>query len=153
MTTARATTRSEAAARLLAVLEQELENTIIAPNTLLRRCEAYEGDAFSDGSRGDLVLVQGRGDRLHAVLACGPEELDDAALLDRFGACDANWCWLAVDRGNAARAASEASARRLGVITIDGTSLDRPHLAPPRPGIFIKAYRDLRKEWRTIDSW
>lgn len=130
-----------------------MERIIIAPNTLLRRTESYDGVTSVDGTRGDLVLVQGRGDRLHTILACGPSELADDALLDRFADCDANWCWIAVDQEDAATAARIAASRRLGVIVASGHSLERPSLAPPRPGIFIKAWPELRKEWRTIDTW
>ena len=149
------TTKTEPSAEataLIDVMERTLATLLVAPESLFERV-AHTADAPSTRAAGDLLFIQGRGDRLHAILACGASELDQTVLLDRFAEAGANWVWLAVEPDHAALATAAAGGRKLGVLTVTNERVEKALQAPPRPGIFIKAYLELRKRWRQIASW
>lgn len=138
---------------LIEGMEQALAELLVAPDTLLVRTDASEDAAEASRRAGDVWFIQGRGDRLHAILACGDAELSDPELIDAFAEAGANWVWLAVAPSDAADAVVRARGRKLGVLSVGDGRVEKTLQAPPRPGIFIKAYPTLRKRWRQIASW
>lgn len=134
-------------------LPAALEHAYPAQKTLARATAVFEAPEFGDRARGDLIYVQGRGDRLHALLVIGEGDASDPALWERFGACDANWCWIVCERREASQLDALATQHNLGLLIQEGARVEVARKAPPRPGIFIKKYKELRKEWRAISPW
>lgn len=138
-------------AALARALEDQIATLLPAHDSLCVRADAFPDEpAFGDRARGDFIYVQGRGDRLHALLICD-DGVDDA-VLGRFAACDANWRWL-VAASSATALIDVAASLGCGVFVFDGATLTKRNDARPNPGTFIKAYPALRKRWRTIASW
>lgn len=141
-------------AGLAATLHEHLP-TLLPAHAVLGAsvAEFADDDRFADRRRGDYVYVQGRGDRLHAFLAVRDDTPED--VIARFADADANWCWLVAWEEDVTPALVErARSRALGVVSAhrDGR-LERREDAPPRAGIFIKAYPALRARWRELSDW
>lgn len=138
-------------AALAHALEAEIAHLLPAHDSLCVRADAFPDEpGFADRARGDYIYVQGRGDRLHALLVC--VDGVDASVLDAFAQCDANWRWI-VAPASATALVRDAVARGCGVFVAEANTLAKQHDARPNPGTFIKAYPALRKRWRTIASW
>ena len=137
----------------LSSLTQALERTYPAQTTLGCPTDAFEAEASAERQRGDLIYVQGRSDRLHALLLLQDGDVGDDALWTRFAPCEANWCWAVCEPNEERVALERAAAHNLGVLVIEGGGLRVARKAPPRPGIFIKSYKELRKEWRALSAW
>lgn len=103
------------------------------------------------------LYVQGRIDRLHAVLAASPTDADFEVTTDAFAETPANWRWLVVSDldWNSRRAAilGRAESGGLGVLVVGPDGMTRARPAQPSPGIFRKRYPALRKEWKTLSNW
>ncbi|MFT6398861.1 MAG: hypothetical protein ACJAYU_003623 [Bradymonadia bacterium] len=111
-----------------------------------------DDERFAARARGDYAFVQGRGDRIHLFLCV--DDAGDLTQLEKFESADGNWLWLVAWQDDAPSLIDRAEAQGFGVVTAsrDG-SMEKLLDATPRPGIFIKAYPALRKEWRTLASW
>lgn len=111
-----------------------------------------DDERFSDRARGDYVFVQGRGDRIHLFLCV--DDPSDLSQLESFERADGNWLWLVAWRDDAHSLLTRAAESGFGVVSAsrDG-GMQKLLDAAPRPGIFIKSYPALRKEWRKLASW
>lgn len=130
-------------------LQTALAGLLVAPNTLLAD-SAVEPALEASGA--EALFVQGRGDRLHGVLAFQhARQLPPAPLRDLA----VNWLWIVADGDEAASGSVHtlADALHAGVLRRSGSSLQRERPAPPRPGIFISRWPQLRARWRTISDW
>jgi hypothetical protein len=123
------TTRSPESDTLLEQLERSLSDTLVAQSTLGRRADSFDEPGFAERKRGDLVFVQGRGDRLHAILCAGPAELSDDDLLGRFADVDVNWAWLAVAGEDVPAAIILGEQHRFGVLSV-GKEIAKVHSTP-----------------------
>jgi hypothetical protein len=135
------------------MVEPRLLNNLAAQLPML--WPAHELLVWERSSEFDLIHVQGRGDRLHGLtLVQGEDDLARAA-----GQAQAlcNWYWMVVapDASAGVRAAVQdvRADWRAGVLEWRDGGLHKLHQAPPRPGIFVTKYPDLRAEWRKISSW
>lgn len=116
---------------------------------------AHELLVWDQSSAYDLIHIQGRGDRLHGLtLVRGEQDLPRVREQSQ-GAC--NWYWVVVspDASAAVRAAIQEQRAEwgAGVLEWRDGGLHKLQQAPPRPGIFVTKYPDLRAEWRKISSW
>ncbi len=131
-------------------LKPALEQLLVAPSSLWADGSDEPGLI---GTGADLLYVQGRGDRLHALrLLDGVASLDG---LDGLGDVGANWIWLVRVRPNVALDVAAKAAERVGagLIDVDGGIARKVAQAPPRPGIFIGRWRELRSRWRQVSDW
>lgn len=138
---------------LVARVYENLADLLPAHDVLTLLTAACEDELLSTGTCGDVVHVQGRGDRLHGVLCVTADTADEAK--EASANSDMNWRWWAFgSRAEANAAQADAESAGVGVIVApaDG-ALEKLREAPPNPGIFIKSFPKLRKEWRTIASW
>lgn len=116
---------------------------------------AHELLVWDSPSPFDLIHVQGRGDRLHGITLVEDDADVERAAQQSQGACNWYWAVLGPDAAPSLRAAV-GNAReewKAGVLEIRDGGLHKVYQAPPRPGIFITKYPDLRAEWRKISSW
>ena len=138
---------------LIKALHIGLEGLLPAHETLGTMTAEYADDEqFAERKRGDYAYIQGRGDRIHLFLCVDdPTELD---ALDPFTNADGNWRWVVTWEEHEESLSSALSGSAVGLIvaTRDG-ELRRSVDSPPQPGIFIKAYPELRREWRKLASW
>lgn len=116
---------------------------------------AHELLVWDQASSYDLIHVQGRGDRLHGLTLVTDEQDLTRASEQSQGAC--NWYWVVVSPEASVTVRASVQERRAewraGVLEWRDGGLHKLHQAPPRPGIFVTKYPDLRAEWRKISSW
>ena len=134
-----------------ALLERELPSLLPAGAAVL----SWLGSDEEAAAGCDLLYVQGRIDRLHALLVIGGGDLEPK--LDDFCKVPANWRWLVVSAEELARKRGDlqtiAQERGLGLISHDTETLQS--VLPPlaQAGIFRKQYPKLRKAWKELSSW
>jgi len=133
-----------------ALLERELPNILPAGAAVLTFAASDEEAAAGC----DLLYVQGRIDRLHALLVLDGES---ESQLDAFCEVPANWRWLVVSADELAGARRNLNAiaekRGLGLMSHDTETLQNVLPALAQAGIFRKQYPELRKAWKELSSW
>lgn len=138
---------------LIRSLQDELGGVLPAHETLGSMTAAYaDDDRFADRARGDYVFVQGRGDRLHLFLCV--DDPASAGPLETFQESDGNWRWIVTWDEHESAVQNRIEGLPFGLLVAGRAGgLRKVSDAAPNPGIFIKAYPALRKEWRKLASW
>ena len=100
----------------------------------------------------DYIYVQGRQDRLHTfAFADGARSSDELAAA---AASATNWFWLVTDAVTPDQATlDQAQTLRAGILCLQSNALTIFRPAPPRPGIHIRSYDALRREWKHLSDF
>lgn len=100
----------------------------------------------------DYIYVQGRQDRLHTFWLLDADRSRDG--LNDASKSATNWFWLVVP-GTAPDAGTIALAHslRAGILCQQADALSIQLPSPPRPGIHIRSYDALRREWKNLSDF
>jgi hypothetical protein len=100
----------------------------------------------------DYIYVQGRQDRLHTFWLLDNQRPDDAR--QAAASSPTNWFWLVTsDATPDAATIALAQTLKAGILSLQTNALSICRPSPPRPGIHIRSYDLLRREWKNLSDF